>query len=102
MIQNALYEINDALDIFSTNPHLTLNKKRTLTSSFGGVLTIIVAIIIFYQTISQVVKMLQYQNPQVYQTTELEDVPSSTTMGPENNFFMAMLIEVDGDYVNPF
>jgi len=100
MTKNVLYEINDALDIFSTNSYLTLNKKRTLTSTFGGVLTIIVVIIIFYQTISEVVSMLKYQDPQVYQITDLEDIPSSTSMGPSNNFFLAVLLEVGGTFVN--
>ncbi len=101
MVQKSvLYEISDYIDIFSATPHLTLNKRRTLSSTFGGSLTICVAIVILYQTISQVVNMLQYQDPQIYQTTELEDVPSSTIMGPENNFFMAVLIQMGSNYIN--
>jgi len=93
-------EVMDFFDIFSTQAHLTLHKKRTLETTLGGLLTITLVIIILYQTTSDFVGMVNHENPLVYQITELEETPAIVNLSPKDNFFMAILITVDSVIAN--
>jgi len=99
--KRSLYtEILEPIDLFSTPIHLTLHKKRVLSSCLGGVLTIVLVIIICYQIGSQFVNMFNRKDPQIYQITELEDTPSILTLNSNSNFFLAVLITVDSALIN--
>jgi len=93
-------ETLEVLDVFSTPIHLSMNKKRTLTSTLGGLLSIAIVFLILYQTGLQFFGMINHDNPQIYQIKELEENPSNLLLNKTNNFFMAILITVDSTIIN--
>jgi len=93
-------ETLDVLDIFSSPIHLTLHKKRIITSYLGGVLTIALVILIFYQTASQFVVMVDHKDPKLYQIEDLEDTPSALSLRESDHFILAILITVNSVIIN--
>ena len=90
----------NTLDSFGDPVHLTLNKQRAITSQLGGILTIVLAIIIFSQATSQFVNMVNHKNPKLYQLQDLEETPSIVNFNKTKNFFLAVVLLVDSVPIN--
>jgi len=95
-----LSEAYDVIDIFSAPIHLTLNKKRIITSFFGGILTIALVILIFYQTLIQFIPLVHHEDPSLYQIEDLEDPPSALPLRGSDHFVIAIIITVDSTIIN--
>jgi len=93
-------QIFEAVDIFSGSPHLTMKKKRHLSTTLGGILTICLVTFILYQASLQVHGMLQHEDPSLVEVNELEEDPTKVTLNHKNNFFIAVTVFTNSSSTN--
>mmetsp|Transcript_30952 Transcript_30952/g.28148 ORF Transcript_30952/g.28148 Transcript_30952/m.28148 type:complete len:114 (-) Transcript_30952:331-672(-) len=90
------------VDLFSDPIYLHIKGRRTLTTSFGGILSIVLIMILLAQASVQFIQMFGRINPQITQITEIQDVPSMIRLNRLNVqnqstlFNFAIGITIDG------
>jgi len=82
-------------DLFNEPCRLFLQGKQKLSTTLGGSLTIILIIFIIYQIGSKAAKMFQRKDPNIFETSELEENPILMEFSPLSNFVFAVTISVN-------
>ena len=84
-------------DLFAEPIYLHIKGRKELTTSLGGVLSIILILIIGYQAFIQTRDMIRGINANIVQLTEIEDIPAPIQFNHSNYFIFAIGAMIDSD-----
>ena len=100
MGKNAISNLAQKADLFSSPIYLNVKGREKMASTLGGLLSIALILILLAQGIIQTITMFEHTQPAILQMNEFQDPPALIGLNDTNNFVFAVSTTVDGNIVD--